>query len=245
MKPRLGNGLTGRSSHRGDAPLRPADGAHPEEPSVKPRLLDLFCGEGGAAAGYAATGFEVVGVDIADQPRYPFEFHRGDAMTWPLDGFQAVHASPPCQDHSSLSSLVEAHGTGWMLAATIARLAEWGGVWVVENVDGADMPGSLTLCGSEFGLGAGGRILRRHRRFVSSVLLMGAGGCHCHGWPTGGVYGNGGGGQQTRGFKFNAAESREAMGMPWASRSGVSQAIPPAYTLFIGEQLLAHLAVTA
>ena len=213
---------------------------------VKPRLLDLFCCEGGAAAGYATAGFEVVGVDIAPMPRYPFEFHQGDAMTWPLDGFDAVHASPPCQDHSALSTLHAKHGTGWMLAETVSRLQEWGGLWVVENVESADMPGSLVLCGSEFGLGAveAGRYryLKRHRRFLSNVLLMGAGGCHCYGRPTGGVYGNGGGGQQTRGYKFSAAQSRVAMGMPWASRNGVSQAIPPAYCKFIGEQLMAHLA---
>jgi DNA (cytosine-5)-methyltransferase 1 len=208
---------------------------------VKPRLLDLFCGEGGAAAGYALAGFEVVGVDIAPMPRYPFEFHQGDAMTWPLDGFDAVHASPPCKDHTDLAAQSGGDGTGWMLPETVSRLQQWGGLWVVENVESADMPGSLTLCGSEFGLGCDGRVLRRHRRFMSNVLLMGAGGCHCSGRPIGGVYGTGGGGQMTRGYKFTAEQARRAMGMPWASRAGVSQAIPPEMTRFVGEQLLAHL----
>jgi DNA (cytosine-5)-methyltransferase 1 len=218
---------------------------------VKPRLLDLFCGEGGAAAGYVAAGFEVVGVDSNSKVKQRYlesgasAFFCADANDYPLDGFDAVHASPPCQDHSTLSSMSGTHGTGWMLAETIERLTSWGGLWVVENVAGADMPGSLVLCGSEFGLQAAGRILRRHRRFVSSTFLMGAGGCDCAGRPTGGVYGNGGGGQMTRGYKFNAADSREAMEMTWASRHGVSQAIPPAYAEFIGEQLLPHLAVTA
>ena len=208
---------------------------------MKPRLLDLFCCEGGAATGYAAAGFEVVGIDVEPQPRYPFEFHQGDAMTWPLDGFDAVHASPPCQDHSALSTLHAKHGTAWMLHATIDRLSAWGAPWIVENVETADMPGSLTLCGSEFGLGASGRILRCHRQFLSNVFLMGAGGCTCSGKPTGGVYGNGGGGQQTRGYKFGASDARQAMEMPWASRHGTSQAIQPAYTRFIGEQLMTQL----
>ncbi|HEY1394971.1 hypothetical protein [Roseateles sp.] len=219
---------------------------------TRPRLLDLFCCEGGAAVGYHRAGFDVVGVDIEHQTRYPYEFHQGDAMTWPLDGFDAVHASPPCQDHSALSTLHAKHGTAWMLHATIERLTAWGGPWVVENVEGADMPGSLTLCGSEFGLTARTqdgkvRLLKRHRRFVSNVLLMGAGGCHCSAsrGRIVGVYGDGGGGAMTRGYKGDLAESREVMGMPWASRHGVSQAIPPAYTQFIGEQVLAHLAVPA
>lgn len=212
---------------------------------TRPRLLDLFCCEGGAAAGYTAAGFEVVGVDIDPQPRYPYEFHQGDAMTWPLDGFDAVHASPPCQDHSSTKSFAgPRHGTGWMLDATIERLAASGLPWIVENVEAADMPGALTLCGTEFGLGAEGRVLRRHRKFVSSVFLMGAGGCHCSGRAIGGVYGHGPH-RGARGYGYAADAAREAMRMPWASRDGVTQAIPPAYTQFLGEQLMAHLAVTA
>jgi DNA (cytosine-5)-methyltransferase 1 len=200
-----------------------------------PRLLDLFCCEGGAARGYADAGFEVVGVDIERQPRYPFEFHQGDAMTWPLAGFDAVHASPPCQDHSALSTLQADHGTGWMLSATVERLTAWGGPWIVENVAGADMPGALTLCGSEFGLGAVDkgryRHLKRHRQFLSNVLLMGAGGCHCHGRRIGGVYGNGGGGEMARGFKFSLEPAREAhgdaVGIPYGRVAGHPSRLHP------------------
>ncbi len=208
----------------------------------RPRLLDLFCCQGGASAGYVAAGFDVVGVDIDPQPRYPYTFRQGDAMTWPLDGFDAVHASPPCQDHSTLVSRSGVHGTGWMLSATIARLQAWGGPYVVENVASADMPGSLTLCGTEFGLRSGDRWLKRHRRFTSNVFLFGAGGCHCSGRKIGGVYGNGGNGQMTRGFRFDHQRAAEALGIGWMSVKGQSQSIPPAYTRFIGEQILAHLA---
>ncbi len=232
--------------------------------TTRPRLLDLFCCEGGAAAGYTAAGFDVDGVDIVDgdpaiaarrtpdmRDRYLAAggrtFNVGDAMTWPLDGYDAVHASPPCHDHSDLRTRTgKDHGTGWMLAGTVERLTRWGGLWVVENVESAHMPGAITLCGSEFGLGAdtsqgGYRYLRRHRQFLSNAFLMGAGGCHCSGLPVVGVYGTGGGGPQPRGYKASVSEAREVMGMPWASRHGVSQAIPPAYTRFIGEQLITAL----
>src|SRR4249920_2873900 len=109
----------------------------------RPRLLDLFSGAGGAAMGYHRAGFDVVGVDIDPQPRYPFEFHQGDAMTWPLDGFDAIHASPPCQAYSiatknSATADHAAHvsATGHMLPDTISRLLSLTVPWVVENVPG-------------------------------------------------------------------------------------------------------------
>jgi DNA (cytosine-5)-methyltransferase 1 len=234
----------------------------------RPRLLDLYCCQGGASAGYQDAGFAAYGIDIEPQPRYPFPFLQGGAIealdrlaaggrltfTHP-DGttehlgagdFTARHASPPCEDHSPTMQFgnIADHGTGHLLQATIDRLTAWGGPWIVENVEGADMPGALTLCGTEFGLGAPDhtgrwRYLRRHRRFLSNLPLMGAGGCWCRGRPVGGVYGHGPQGHNGgRGYGFGADAAREAMGMPWASRDGVTEAIPPAFTHFLGEQAL-------
>lgn len=205
---------------------------------TRPRLLDLFCGAGGASSGYAAAGFDVTGVDSEPQPRYPFTFVRSDATTFPLRGFDALAGSPPCLDHSSLSHRTGLHGTGWMLAHTIDRFRESGKPWVVENVETAYMPGSVTLCGTHFGLGAAGRVLKRHRKFLASFEVPDPGPCVCMAFPVGGVYGDGGGGSQSRGYKFLAADARHAMGIDWMNRRELSQSIPPVYTLYVGRALM-------
>jgi len=221
----------------------------------RPLLLDLFSGAGGAARGYHDAGFDVVGVDINPQPRYPYEFHQGDAMTWPLDGFDAIHASPPCHDHSTVTGRNRKakgpKGTGWMLDATVRRLAESGLPFVIENVETADFPASVfrvRLCGSSFGLD-----VRRHRWFASNVAMLEPPCAHHLQTPrfrsldsrslTGlasviGVHGH-----------LNYAGERElraqAMGIDWMSDQELTQAIPPLYTRFIGEHVLAHLEVGA
>jgi DNA (cytosine-5)-methyltransferase 1 len=223
----------------------------------RPRLLDLFSGAGGASMGYHLAGFEVVGVDIKPQPRYPFEFVKADALTFPLDGFDAVAGSPPCRDHSPLAFVRGKAGTGYLLAATRARLAAAGVPYVIENVAGAEQPGSLVLCGTEFGMNTVDqdgvvRWLKRHRQFEANFLLMGAGGCNCSGRRIGGVYGGGGGAPRTQvgkggrrrgGYQLGADQARAILGVPWMNRDEAAQAIPPVYARFIGEQLLAHLAV--
>lgn len=214
---------------------------------MKPRLLDLFCGAGGAARGYQLAGFHVTGVDTVDQPRYAGdEFVKADALEYLATygpAYVAIHASPPCHDHSALSKLVGKDGTGWLLAATRIALDCVGLPYVIENVQGAAMGRDLTLCGEMFGLG-----VIRHRYFELGGWSMPkpehikhrgrvAGwrhGVH-HEGPYLQVYGNGGG-------KGSVADWQRAMGIDWTDdRYELAQAIPPAYTKFIGEQLLTHV----
>ena len=210
----------------------------------RPRLLDLFCGAGGASVGYHRLGFEVVGVDIAPQPEYPYEFHQADAMDYPLDGFDAIHASPPCQAFSRVSLLAEHQGrkrsTVDLLTPTRPRLQASGLPYVIENVKGAPLSG-LMLCGSMFNLK-----VRRHRIFESNILLPPPARCRHkeQGKPVG-VYGSMGDtvqgtdkatgrwvvGGTTAG---TIAEAQDAMGTPWMTRwSSIKEAIPPAYTEWI------------
>jgi DNA (cytosine-5)-methyltransferase 1 len=204
------------------------------------RLLDLFCGAGGCSVGYARAGFDVVGVDINPQPHYPFEFHQADAMTYPLDGFDALHASPPCQDHI-LGGLQSNHGTGWMLAEIRRRLEERGRPWVIENVPGAPMRPDYVLCGSHFGLP-----VRRHRWFETSWRGFSLMACD-HSKQVHGVYGHphGRNGAWPGMLPGGLTEWSQALGIDWMTASELAQAIPPAYTERIGTSLLAHLSEVA
>jgi len=215
----------------------------------RPRLLDLFCGQGGAAAGYARAGFDIVGVDARPMPRYPFAFVQADAMTYPLDGFAAVHASPPCQDHSETQVLGGGHGTGWMLGATLERLRGSGIPWVVENVDGAalarqdDLFGAngLELCGCMFPALRG--LLYENRLFETSFPVPQP--AHVkHLWPQTkmGRPPKPGECMQVTGHFTDAGEGRRRMGADWMTRDGLSQAIPPAYTEYLGGFLMENLA---
>jgi DNA (cytosine-5)-methyltransferase 1 len=201
--------------------------------------------------GYHQAGFDVIGVDIKPQPRYPFDFIQGDALVV-LDNIRwaaAYHASPPCRDHSVLANVCGTVGTGHLLADTRSVLKEIGKPYVIENVEGADMPGALVLCGSEFGLTTTterhGRVwLKRHRKFESNVFLFGAGGCNCYGKLTVPVYGGGAGGNRVNMRGPGVAQAgREVMGIDWMTRDELDQAIPPAYTRFVGEQLIERLSL--
>lgn len=211
----------------------------------KPRLLDLFCGAGGAAMGYARAGFEVVGVDINPQPHYPFEFHQGDAMTFPLDGFDAIHASPPCQRYSVATVFHPGRQAQHpdLVDPCRDRLQSAGVPWVIENVMGAPLRNPIMLCGTMFD----GLRVYRHRNFEASPAIYWPPQHYQHperpaevgrrvpdhGWMT--VAGH---------FSDVKAASR-AMGIDWMTRDELRQAIPPAYTEWIGKQLLAAIEVAA
>ncbi|HEY4452412.1 MAG TPA: hypothetical protein VGN13_12555 [Solirubrobacteraceae bacterium] len=209
-----------------------------------------------------------MGVDIRSQPNFPFEFHRQDALRvlagdhdWPSGGalvdpdvyaawaaewqeldlgrFDAIHASPPCQASSALKSLWPDREHPELIPATRELLEATGLPYVIENVVGAALSEPVMLCGSMFGLRANGRQLRRHRLFECSFPTMRPP-CQHRGQPVG-VYGHGGGGDMTRGYKGTAAEYREAMGIDWATKAEIAQAIPPAMTEFIGGFLRAEV----
>ncbi len=235
-------------------PVTPTEGT-----GGRPRLLDTFCKAGGATKGYQRAGFYVVGVDIEPQPNYcGDEFHQADAIEllryggdW-LREFDAVHASPPCQDWSSLASVSGGNGTGWMLDATLAELESFPGPWVVENVEGAPLARAANLfgrygavlCGTMFGL----QVLR-HRLFESNVPLD----APEHPAHVGDFYSPAGHGDPN--WRHRSSDPRfhgrgyharcsEAMGIDWMNRDELSQAIPPAYTELVGRALLASLGVS-
>lgn len=217
---------------------------------MPPRLLDLYCGQGGAGAGYHAAGFEVVGVDIEPQPRYPFEFHQGDAidyLTAHWREFDAFHASPPCQRFSHATTcrpgLAETHPD--LIAPTRVALAATGRPWVIENVPGAPVRRDLELCGCMFALRSPrGLQVRRPRWFETDPPLFALTPSHNHQDPALPVAGHSPGKDwvDTYGDRFGEApriqERRDAMGVPWMDRNGASDAIPPVYTELVGSLVL-------
>ena len=207
----------------------------------RPRLLDLFCGAGGAAVGYHRAGFRVVGVDLKPQPHYPFEFHQADALAFPLAGYDVIHASPPCQAYSLSSLYHRQQGKAYpaLLPVIRGRLIESQTPWVIENVMGAPMQAAIILCGSMFGLA-----VQRHRQFESPWLSGMAPFACRHDYIPFTVCGNGTPSWQRKrtGRNQSVAECRAAMGIEWMTRAELSQAIPPAYTEWLGRQLLAALA---
>lgn len=210
------------------------------------KLLDLFCGAGMAADGYVSAGFEVVGIDSERQIHYPYEFSQQDALEVLRSGFpeqfDAIHASPPCQIHSRASALRDAqeHQSRFqdLLTPTLELLrGRWEHkVWVVENVPGAPGMGFASIeCGSAYNLG-----VRRHRMFLSNVLLFGSGCFHGRQGRPWGVYHRVRDNIPDGGRTVESVEhGREVMGVtrpiPWDS---LKEGFPPAYTEHIGRQVL-------
>lgn len=223
---------------------------------MKPLLLDLFCKAGGAAWGYHQAGFDVIGVDINPQPNYPFDFLQFDAIDYLTQlaagsrGYQpaAIHASPPCQAFSAMKHMPDARPHAELVEPVRELLVATGLPYVIENVVGAPLNDPILLCGSMFdGLEAGGFQLRRHRLFESNVPISAPGPCR-HEGPVIGVYG---GHVRCRSSKFWRGTGADfpgqdkkqlalsAMGIHHRmTMNELSEAIPPAYTAFIGAQLL-------
>jgi DNA (cytosine-5)-methyltransferase 1 len=198
--------------------------------------------------GYHRAGFDVIGIDINPQPNYPFKFRDWDALAYlemVMDGrgmygraFSAVHASPPCQDHSSLRHTTgKTHGTGHLLAATRELLDQSGLPWVIENVPGAPMRTDYRLCGCQFGLG-----VRRERWFETSWRGFDLRPPCSHTEHAITVAGHGSQGWEYKlGRQATQADRQRAMGIDWMNQAELAQAIPPAFTQYVGEQLLQAL----
>ena len=230
----------------------------------RPRLLDLFAGAGGAGEGYRRAGFHVVAVDLDPKPlrHNPHEWYVGDALEvldtllshgewqgYRLHDFAAIHASPPCQADSVISrNLGYAKNHVRMIAPVRERLMRVRVPWIMENVEGAPLCNPVMLCGSSFGLGIAenGWYLRRHRLFESSHLLFAASRCRHKGMAIS-VCGTG----TPKPIRdrldrtVNLGEYKRLMGIDWMTRNELSQAIPPAYTEWLGRQLLSVVAARA
>jgi DNA (cytosine-5)-methyltransferase 1 len=199
---------------------------------MKPKALDLFCKAGGASMGLHRAGFDVVGVDIEPQPRYPFKFHQADAMTFPLEGFDFIWASPPCQRFCALATREDLSGYPDLIDPTRQRLIRTGRPFVIENVPGAPVRRDLMLCGAMFGLRS-----YRHRHFECSFRMIQPKHpkhvvrVHRRGenrrthWANGGFI--------TITGDVGTYCGPEAMGIDWMTGNEMSEAIPPVYSEFI------------
>lgn len=221
----------------------------PRRSGKKPRLLDLFCCAGGAAVGYHHAGFEVVGVDIVPRPNFPFEFIQADAMS--LDPtyvatFDAIHASPPCQSYSDLAKR-NGNGHEWprLIEPVRDMLLASGKPYVIENVEGAPLLDPVVLCGTMF---PELRVLR-HRLFESNFPIIPP--PHkkhpkvhtfdrrkSHFGKTNEWVDFV---QVTGGGNCSVAAARDAMGIDWMTKGEINEAIPPAYTRLIGQQLITYI----
>lgn len=222
---------------------------------TRPRLLDLFCGAGGCSVGYHRAGWDVTGVDREPHPDYPYRMFVADALDFIADGwleageFDAVHASPPCPRYSTATPAANRDKHPDLVGPIRDALRASALPYVIENVPGSPLDNPVTLCGSMFGLG-----VRRHRLFETNVPML-APECDHRAQPqVWGVYGDHGDltpvtrpNGTSRGNKArDVAHAREVMGIDWMTTwDDLADAIPPAYTEWIGGHLLDHVASAA
>jgi len=210
------------------------------------KLLDLYCKAGGGSMGYHRAGFEVTGIDIKNQKRYPFKFIQADALEIMQDldylrSFDVIAASPPCQTHSATKHLRNAQGKSTdkvdLIPQTRAALIESGKPYVMENVPGAPLINPVQLCGSSWGLK-----VRRHRLFESNVKLEPSVCKHKEQGKPVGIYGSmrdeiPGGGHTAKTIE----QAKEAMGIDWMIWGELVESLPPVYTEYLGKQVMAIL----
>jgi DNA (cytosine-5)-methyltransferase 1 len=207
--------------------------------SALKKLLDLFCKAGGAGMGYHRAGFEITGVDIEPQPRYPFAFVQADALEYVAahgHEYDVIHASPPCQRYTMAQNAAKNADAHPDLVAPVRELLiTTGKPYIIENVVGAPLNDPAMLCGLSFGLK-----VRRHRLFETNFFFL-TPPCQCRNQDYFVIFGhevrNRRHGEKA-GKKNKIAEGRKAMGIDWMTRGELSEAIPPAYTEYIGRQLL-------
>jgi len=233
---------------------------------MKPKLLDLFCGAGGASMGYHRAGFAVYGIDNKPQPHYPFPFLQMDALeamdrllrgegltfnngeTLYLADFAVFHASPPCQKWST-GTAIHGYKHPDLLTPIRERLIATGKNYIIENVKGAPLQNAFMLCGTMFGLK-----VKRHRYFECSFdIYFAPATCACRGKAgfTNSKSGFSSFANKAKlisvaGHNFSVTDAMIAMNIDWMKQAGLTQAIPPVYTEYIGKYLmptLAHLSI--
>lgn len=213
---------------------------------AKLKILDLFCGAGGAAMGYYRAGFDVVGIDIQDQPNYPFCFIQGDALKVHLAGFDAIHASPPCQRFSTASGLSAKQRREKYpdyIWPTREKLKQTGLPFIIENVENAPLINPVVICGTSF---PNLKVIR-HRLFECSFSVKNL--SKCDGKHPKITKNSQNGPKNSNNDDFftvagncsNLTNASAAMGIDWMNKEEINEAIPPDYTFFLGKQLIRHL----
>ncbi|WP_137233618.1 DNA cytosine methyltransferase [Streptomyces sp. BPSDS2] len=205
------------------------------------RVLDLFCCQGGAAMGYHRAGFDVTGIDLAPQPRYPFRFIQADAIDYVREHgaeFHFIHASPPCQRYSRAQKIQHRDHPD-LIAPTRAALEATGRPWVIENVEEAhrELRDPVTLCAAAFGMRT-----YRHRLFETGGTFTFTPPRHPAHWAPLTKMGRPRAAGHFAHYVGNFSgvqEARTDMGVPWMNRDGIRECIPPAYTHHIATALLA------